>query len=166
MKVTGVTLDKTTLTLNKGQAKILTPTIIPSNATNKEVRWSSSNKAVAGVGSNGKVSAYAPGTATITCTTRNGGFKATCKVTVVIPVTGVTLNKTTYEMSKGKTVTLKATVKPSEATNKKVTWKSSKTSVATVDSSGKVTAVGKGTATITVTTKDGSFKAVCKITVK
>ena len=166
VKVTGITLDRTTLTLNKGQAKILTPTITPSNATNQEVRWSSSNKSVAGVGSNGKVSAYAPGTTTITCTTRNGGLKATCKVTVVIPVTGVTLNKTTYEMSKGKTVTLKATVKPSEATNKKVTWKSSKTSVATVDSSGKVTAVAKGTATITVTTKDGSYKAICKITVK
>ncbi|MBR5355988.1 MAG: Ig-like domain-containing protein, partial [Lachnospiraceae bacterium] len=165
VKVTGITLDRTTLTLGKGQAKILTPTITPANATNQEVRWSSSNKSVAGVGSNGKVSAYAPGTATIICTTRNGGLKATCKVTVVIYATGVTLNKTSYEMSKGKTVTLKATVKPSNATNKKVTWKSSKTSVATVDSSGNVTAVAKGTATITVTTKDGGYKATCKITV-
>ena len=165
VKVTGVTLDKTTLKIKKGGAKILTPTITPSNATNKEVTWSSSNKDVAGVNSSGKVSAYAPGTATITCKTKDGGYTATCKVTVYIAVTGVTVSPTTATLGVGDTKTIKATVKPSDATTKTVTWKSSKTSVATVSSSGKVTAVAAGTATITATTKDGAFTATCKVTV-
>ena len=165
VKVTGVTLDKTTLKIKKGGAKTLTPTITPSNATNKEVTWSSSNKDVAGVNSSGKVSAYAPGTATITCKTKDGGYTATCKVTVYIAVTGVTVSPTSVTLGVGDTKTIKATVKPSDATTKTVTWKSSKTSVAKVSSSGKVTAVAAGSATITATTKDGSFTATCKVTV-
>ena len=82
-----------------------------------------------------------------------------------IPVTGVTLNKTELMLAPGDTVTLIATVEPDSATNKTVTWTSSKTSVATVNSNGLVTAIGKGDATITVITKDGKTTATCLITV-
>lgn len=82
-----------------------------------------------------------------------------------ISVTGVKLNKAELSLEKGKTETLTATIEPSTATNKSVTWESSNTAVATVDQSGKVTAVGAGEATITVTTKDGGKTAECKVTV-
>ncbi len=83
-----------------------------------------------------------------------------------IPVTGVTLDKSNYTLAyKGQTVQLTATVSPDNATDSGVTWKSDSTSVATVEQNGKVTAVAKGTATITVTTADGSYTADCKITV-
>ena len=166
VKVTGVTLDKTSITLKKGAATVITPTVKPTNATNKEVTWSSSNKEIAYVSSAGKVSAYADGTATITCKTKDGGYTATCKVTVNTPVTGITLNKTSATINKGKTIQLKATIKPEDATNKGITWTSSNTSVATVSTAGKVTGKAKGTATITAKTKDGGYKATCKVTVK
>lgn len=82
-----------------------------------------------------------------------------------VSVTGVTLDKTTAELTVGETVTLTATVAPDNATNKNVTWSSDNTAVATVDENGKVTAVGEGTATITVTTEDGNFTASCTVTV-
>ena len=89
----------------------------------------------------------------------------TVKSTATVAVTGVTLDQTSLDMKVGDTETLTATVAPTDATNKAVTWKSSKESVATVDADGKVTAVGAGTATITVTTTDGSFTATCTVTV-
>ena len=164
---TGVTLNKTSATLtSKGQTLSLTATVSPSNAANKNVTWKSSNTSVAIVDSNGKVTAVGNGTATITVTTASGGKTATCKVTVSIATTGVTLNQTSATLtSKGQTVTLIATVLPSDAANKNVTWKSSNTAVATVDSNGTVTAVGNGTATITVTTVSGGKTATCKVIV-
>ena len=93
-------------------------------------------------------------------------YKSTLTVKVpTVGVTGVTLNKTTLPLTVGDTETLTATVAPTDASNKAVTWKSSKESVATVDADGKVTAVGAGTATITVTTTDGEKTATCKVTV-
>ena len=93
-------------------------------------------------------------------------YKSTLTVKVpTVGVTGVTLNKTTLPLTGGDTETLTATVAPTDASNKAVTWKSSKESVATVDADGKVTAVGAGTATITVTTTDGEKTATCKVTV-
>ena len=88
------------------------------------------------------------------------------KPSTTIPVTSVKLNKTSQTIEKGATVSLTATVNPSNATNKNVTWKSSNTKVATVDQNGKVKGTAKGTATITVTTKDGAKTATCKVTVK
>ena len=170
--VQSVTLNKAKESLLKGNTITLVATINPSNATNKGVTWSSSNSSVAKVDQNGKVTAVGKGTATITVTTKDGAKKATCTIIVteeskpvVIPVTSVALNKTKESLLESKTTTLTATINPSNATNKGVTWSSSNKSVATVDQSGKVTAVGKGTATITVTTKDGSKKATCTITV-
>ena len=171
VKVTGITLNKTTASVVKGKTVALTATVTPDTATDKTIKWTTSNKNVATVSTDGVVTAKAAGTAIITATAADdSGVKATCKITVtnpVVKVTKVTLNKTTASVVKGKTLTLTATVTPTNATNKKVTWKSSNTKIATVDGNGKVTAVAAGTATITCTAADGSGKsAACKITVK
>ncbi|MBQ2675079.1 MAG: InlB B-repeat-containing protein [Prevotella sp.] len=255
--VSGVTLDKTSLTLNQGASETLTATVAPSNALDKSVTWSSSNTSVATV-SNGKVTAVGAGTATITVKTNDGGKTASCNVTVkamylldlqgnldgvdynslgsfgtadvyvngtrvaddvsdyctqwpagttyeikdikaksgytylgrtsagslsgtitgntyIFPafetyhgVTGVTLNKTylgLWRFAGPKSEQLIATVSPSNATNKNVTWTSSNSSIAKVDSNGTVTAVSTGQAVITVTTVDGGKTASCNVTV-
>lgn len=161
VKAAAPKLSKSTLSLNVGK----TSTLTVSNTT-KTITWSTSNKKVATVSSKGKITARKKGTATITA--KVGTTKLTCKVTVKQPVTKVKLSKSSAALTaKGQTVTLTTTITPSNATNKAVTWKSSDTKVATVSSSGKVTAVANGTATITATSKDGSKKsATCKVTVK
>ena len=168
--VTRVTLNITILPLQPNKTSKLTATVGPSDADNKAVKWKSSNTKVATVGSTGKVTAIGKGTATITATAADGsGENATCKVTVVTPkrsVSSVTLNKSSLTLQVGKTQILKVTVKPTNADIKDVIWTSSDTKVATVDSKGKVKAIGKGTATITATAADGSGKnAACKVTV-
>lgn len=160
-KSASIKLNKKTLTVNKGAYKQLKATIT-KNSTDK-VTWSSSNKKVATVDKNGVVVGVKKGTATITAKT-SSGKKETCKVTVKIPSTKVKLNKTKVTLAKGKSVTLKATLTPTNSTDK-LTWTSSNKKVATVTSKGKVTAVKKGTATITVKTTSGK-KATCKVTVK
>ena len=166
--VTGVTLNKTALALTVGGSDTLVADISPSNATNTNVTWVSSNTSVATV-TNGTVTAVAAGTATITVTTADGGKTATCTVTVVavgvtIPVTGVTLNKTALALTVGGSDTLLVDISPSNATNTNVTWVSSNPSVAIVNN-GTVTAVAAGTATITITTADGGKTATCAVTV-
>ena len=167
-KVTGVSLNKGSLTLDVGESDTLTATITPNNATNPNVTWSSNNESVATV-NNGVVTAIKAGTATITVTTEDGNKTATCAVSVAaatVPVTGVTLNKTSTSLYVGDTETLTPTITPDNATNKNVTWSSDDTSVATVDASGLVTAVARGTAVITATAADGSgANATCTVTV-
>ena len=166
--VTGVTLDKSTLTMTVGEDVTLKATVKPDDATDKTVTWASDKTSVATVDENGKVSAKAAGTAVITVTTKDGGKTAKCTVTVKaasVAVTGVSLDKTTLTLTEGESATLKATVKPDDASNKQVTWSSDKESVATVDENGKVTAKAAGTAVITVTTKDGGKKATCSVSV-
>ena len=254
--VTGVTLNKATLSLVAGTKGFLTATLAPTNATNKTISYTSSQPSVATVDStSGTVTAVAAGTATITVTTADGSKTATCEVTVTaapasitinsitdkrpgeavtvsgtnnlgtisikvirpdttvlyvntvnetnysdtltipsnaalgkytvvvgqgtttatitfnvvsagIPVTGVTLNKATLNLVAGTKGFLTATLVPTNATNKTISYASSNPSVATVDStSGTVTAVAAGTATITVTTADGSKTATCEVTV-
>ena len=165
VSVTGVNLNKSSLTLLVGGSETLTATVAPSNATNKRVSWSSSNTSVVTVDSNGKVNAVSGGTATITATTEDGGKTASCSVTVNVPVTGVGLNKSSLSIVVGNTELLVATIVPSDATNQSVSWTSSNTSVATVSSSGLVTARAIGDATITVTTADGSKTSTCAVTV-
>ena len=167
IKVTGVTLNQTSISIVPGGGERLTATVTPADATNKNVTWKSSNEAIATVDANGIVIGVASGTATITVTTEDGGYTATCAVEVinVVNVTGVTLNKTTLKLGKGASETLTATVVPGDAYNKNVTWTSSDPAVATVDASGKVTGVAKGTATITVTTEDGGHTATCAVEV-
>ena len=259
--VTGVTLDKATVTLIEQETVTLKATVKPANAANKKVTWSSDKPDVAAVDKDGKVTAHKAGEATITVTTTDGGKTASCKVTVTakapptptyvisfsvdgtggtlkakadgvtetdkspisvekdktvtftakpadgyevekwtvngtavannvsttyshkvttavmvkvsfkalppaaVAVTGVTLDKATVTLIEQETVTLKATVKPANAANKKVTWSSDKPDVAAVDKDGKVTAHKAGEATITVTTTDGGKTASCKVTV-
>ena len=163
--VESVTLDKSSLELNEGETATLTATVKPDNASDKTVTWSSSKTSVATVDANGKVTAVAEGNATITA--KAGNKSATCSVTVtknVVAVESITLDKSSLELNEGETATLVATVKPDNATNKTVTWSSSRTSVATVDANGKVTAVAEGTATITA--KAGDKTATCSVTVK
>ncbi|WP_066371649.1 DUF4350 domain-containing protein [Bacillus sp. FJAT-27264] len=171
--VTGVTLDKATLNLKAGESDELKATVTPDKASNKAVTWSTSNAKVATVDASGKVTAIAEGTATIKVTTEDGKFEATSEVTVSpkdssgenTPVTGVTLDKATLNLKAGESDELKATVTPDKASNKAVTWSTSNAGVATVDASGKVTAIAEGTATITATTEDGKFQATSEVTV-
>ena len=168
IKVTGVTLDMTSMELVVGEGKNLTATITPADATNQNVAWTSSDATVATVDDNGKVTAVKVGTATVTVTTQDGGKTATCRVTVkaaTVAVTGVTLNKSTLSLIEGTSETLTATITPADATDKELTWTSSDATVATVDANGKVTAVKAGEATVTVTTRDGGKTATCRVTV-
>ncbi len=166
--VTGVSLNKTTMSLTVNQTETLTATITPANATNKNATWTSSNANVATVSASGLVTAKAAGTATITIKTTDGSKTATCNVTVTtstVSVIGVSLNKTAMSLTMNQTETLTATIAPANATNKNVTWSSSNANVATVSTSGLVTAKAAGTATITVKTTDGSKTATCNVTV-
>ena len=162
--VTGITFDKETATIIEGETTTLVATIEPSNATDKTVTWTSDNEEVATVNNSGVVTAVKAGTATITATA--GGYSATCVVTVekkVIAVTGISLNKSTATITEGGTETLTATVEPSDATDKTITWASDNEEVATVNG-GVVTAVKAGTATITATA--GNYSATCVVTVE
>ena len=164
VSVTGISLDNSSKELGVGESFTLTATVKPDNATDKGITWSSDNPGAATV-SGGKVTGVAPGAAVITATTNDGGFTASCTVTVVQKVTGVSLDRKSLELRKGETFRLTASVTPKDATNKAVEWKSSAASVASVSKEGLVTAVSKGKATITVTTKEGGFSATCAVTV-
>ena len=167
--VTEVTLDKTELTLTEGETETLTATVKPDSADNRKVTWSSDKTEVATVGGDGRVTAVKAGEAVVTVTTEDGGKTATCRVTVkakAVNVTEVTLDKTELTLTEGETETLTATVKPDSADNRKVTWSSDKTEVATVGGDGRVTAVKAGEAVVTVTTEDGGKTATCRVTVK
>lgn len=163
--IISITLDKQTLTMNKGTETTLKATINPSETTDdKTLTWKSSKESVAKVDAFGKVQAITAGTTTITVTTSNN-LSATCVVTVETPITSITLDKPTLTMNKGTEATLQATINPSDATmDKTLTWTTSKESVVTVDGSGKIQAMGAGTATITVTTSN-NLKATSEITV-
>jgi uncharacterized protein YjdB len=164
--VTGVTLDKSTMSIVHYAMGTITATVTPSTATNYAINWSSSNSAVASVNSSGGVTGVSVGTATITATTVDGSYTATCTVTVTpVAVTGIDLDYSSISIGKQVTKQLTAIVNPSNADNKNVTWSTSNAAVATVSSSGLVTAVDVGTATITVTTADGGYTATCTVTV-
>ena len=166
--VTSVNLNKTSLTLTQGETETLVATVSPEDATNKSVIWSSSDSSIASINSSGLVTAVVPGTAVITGMTVDGSKTATCTVTVTalnIPVSSVSLKKSSISLFTGETETLVAKVSPEDATNKSVIWSSSDSSIASVNSSGLVTAVVPGTAVITVMTADGSKSATCTVTV-
>jgi alpha-amylase len=164
--VTGVTVSPTSATINVGATQQLTATIAPTNATNKNVTWTSSNSAVATVSASGLVTGIASGSATITVSSVDGSKTAACAITVnAIAVTGVTLSPTSASISVAGTQQLTATIAPTNATNKNVTWTTSNSAIATVSSSGLVTGVASGSATITVTTASGTKTATSAITV-
>jgi len=166
--VTGITLNKTAITLNEGQEQTLTAVVAPNNANDKTLNWTSSNTSIATVDVNGKVIAVSKGSAIITAAANDGsGISASCSITVNRLVTSIQLDKTSLYIYNGKTATIIATVLPSSASNTSVSWASSNTSVATVSSSGVVTGVTRGNTIITASAKDGSgVKATCEVEVK
>ncbi len=163
--VKSVKLNKTSITIAVGKTTIITPTVSPKSASNKDVTWKSSDNDVVTVNKNGKLTAKAPGYAVITCTSVDGGKTAECTVFVNQPVKSVKLNKTKAIIDIDEKLTLKATIKPSNASNKALKWTSSNKKVVKVTSKGVLKPVSTGTATITVTTVDGGLKATCKVTV-
>ena len=162
-----VSLNKTELSIEKGKTESLIATVMPEDATNKHLVWSSSDTQVAAVDNDGTVTALKGGTATVTVALDgNPELHATCLVTVIANAESVSLNKTELSIEKGKTESLIATVMPEDATNKHLVWSSSDTQVAAVDNDGTVTALKGGTATVTVAL-DGNpeLHATCLVTV-
>lgn len=157
-----VGLNKTKLIVGVGKAVTLKATVYPTSLSDKSVTWTCSNPRVAKVTSGGKVIGVHTGLATIKCTSVATGLSSTCKVTIG----SVDLCKSKVTIKKGKKITLKATVYPTSLSNKKVTWKSSNTKVATVTSSGKVKGLKAGTAIITCTSVATGLSSTCKVTVK
>lgn len=166
IKVTGVSLNKETVSLELNKTYQLYATIVPETATNKAVIWSSRNTSIATVSKDGLVTAKSQGNTVVTVKTLDGGYTASCLVSVSkVSVTGITLNKTSLNIEIGKPVMLISTITPNNATNKAVIWSSNNSSIASVDKFGIVTGKLAGTAKITVTTVDGNYKATCDITV-
>ena len=166
IRVESIELDSEELELIEGNSISLVATILPKDAENQNVIWSSSNKAVASV-KDGEVTAVSVGEATITAKSEDGGKKATCVVTVNpkhIPVSAISLDKTEVAMNPDDKVMLTATIAPENASNKSVLWSSSDESIATVKD-GEVAALKVGEAIITATSEDGGKKATCKVTV-
>jgi uncharacterized protein YjdB len=165
--VTGITMSATTAAIDINTTKQLTVTIAPSNATNKNVSWSSSNAAIVTVDANGLITAQAVGTVVITATTIDGAKITTCTVTVSAPisVTGLRIIPDADTLDVNATKQLIAYITPNNATNKTVTWSSSNTKVATVLANGLVTAIAGGTTIISAISQDGSIAGVCTITV-
>ena len=161
--VTGIKLSLTSATVYVKKTLTLKATITPTSVSNSTVQWVSSNTAVATV-SNGVVTGVAPGSATITAIS-SSGISARCTITVTdVPVSSVTLSKTSISILIGSAYQLTATVLPADAKNKTLTWTSSNVTIATVDTTGKVTAKALGTATITAKSNNGKT-AACLVTV-
>lgn len=166
IKATDVKIRSTSASIIPGAKYSLTPEVLPSDASDKTLLFTSSDPEVATVNSSGMITGVGVGSATITAKTKDGSkIVKTCKVTVTYPVENITLNKTSVTLKVGKTISLKAAVSPSYATNQDVTWVSSNKSVATVSSDGVITAKKEGKVEITVTTKEGKKTAICVVTI-
>ena len=172
--VTGIVVDAWSVDLEVGQTRQVVASVVPSNATNQTINWWSQNQSVATVSQGGLITAKSEGYSLVTATTDDGGHSYNVHVNVsasssgggstTVPVTGVSLNKSSTSLMVGKTEILTATVTPTNATNKAVTWNSNNPTVATVDK-GTIRANAKGSATITVRTSDGNKTATCAVTV-
>lgn len=166
--VTGVRVSPSQLSLQAGGSGTLTATISPTDAANLDVSWTSSDTSVATVDSNGRVTAVSAGTATITAETEDGGYRSSCTVTVTPPagsVTQIEIGLGYIAMEVGDEQRLDVTVGPSTVADRSVSWTSSDTSVATVDSNGNVKAVTPGTAILTVKANNGGLTASCMVAV-
>ena len=162
--VTGITVNNSSVTLSVTQTVQITSSIVPVNATNQNIQWSTSNSGVATV-VNGLITAVSVGTANIVVTTVDGSFTATVAVTVQIGVTSVSVNPSSVTLRPNQTTQITATVLPSNAPNKTVTWSSSNTNVARVSNTGLITSVANGSATITVRTQNNNRTATVSVTV-
>ena len=167
--VTGIRVTPETYRMtNIGENIQLEVTVLPTDATNKEVKWTSTNEAICMV-ANGKVIATGFGTAVVLATTTDGGFTASCAIVVEkesVPVTSIEISQTSAKLQKGETLQLSATVKPNNATNKNVVWKSSNESICIVSQSGLMVALNEGSAIITVVPENGIGQAQCVVSVE
>lgn len=164
--VTGVTIEPSEAELTAGSSTKLTATVLPENATNKNVVYSVDDESILSVDQDGNITGLSLGTATVTVTTEDGGFTASAEITVIpVQVTGVSISPKSVSVALGHTIQLTASITPSNAANKNLSWSVSDETIISVDGQGTVTGLSGGTATVTVTTEDGGFSASAEITV-
>ncbi len=161
--VSGVTLDKSEVDLLVGQTLNLNATVAPANATCKNIIWSSNNPDYVSVDENGKVTALDGGRVTITATTKDNAFVASCVINSIVPVKDISLGYNEVEAYVGEEFTMYYTFAPENPTDIEVEWSSSNEDVATVSEDGTVKILSEGKVTITVTSNDGGFKDSCVI---
>lgn len=166
----GISLNQSEIEIVEDESSQIIATVLPENASNRNVTWTSSDISVAMVSPDGTVYAIKPGQATIMATTVDGGFVALCKVTVkakVIKATAIRLSHTYQTMAIGETLQLNAALEPENITNSNISWTSTNPNVATVNPTGLIHALAQGTTQIIATTTDGSnLSAICEITVE
>lgn len=166
-EISTITLDKHEISLKVGETNQLNVSIYPSSDSDKPLVWKSTDENILNVDENGLVTALKPGKASIVATLKTYiDVVETCEVTVIQPVTGITLNETSLTMTQlGEMKQLVANVLPEDASNKEVKWTSSNAAVCSVSESGMVVATGYGEATVIATTVDGGFPAACVVNV-
>lgn len=145
---TSITLDHEELTIAVGETAVITATVLPENATNKEVEWTSSHEGLVRVSQDGEVTGIAQGSCTIYARLKNNGLTASCLVKVVVPVSSITISPKELKMKQTATYPLHATVSPNNASNKQIKWVSLNEELAVVDQNGVVTALKEGTVKI------------------
>ena len=168
VEVSDVALDKAELEIIKGESYQFTVTLKPEDATDKTLSWSSSDNNVVTVDGSGKITAVETGKTTVTVKTSNSAQSASCEITVIpatVSVTGINIDNWVINLPVGETEAVRYTIHPEDATDTEVTFSSDNTGVVAVDSDGTLVGVSAGTATVTVTTKDGGFSSVCTVNV-
>ena len=165
--VSEIILSKQELRLNVSETYQFEANVLPANASNKAIRWESSNAEIGTVDETGFFTAIAPGETVITCyATDESGVSTQCQTVVIQPVTSIMLNEHKLELEKDKSIQFVATIEPVNATDKRVTWSSSEPEIVSVNETGVIEALKEGEAIITVATLDGSFlDDECKVTV-
>jgi uncharacterized protein YjdB len=164
--VQNITLNTRSISLLKGATFQAIATIIPSNATNKTVLWSSAIARVVTVSNSGLITAVGNGTGIISAFSQDGNKTASIIVRVTTPVSSIQLNQISLNLTRNTTRQLASIISPSTASNRSVTWSTSNSAIATVSSSGNVRGIAIGSAVITAQTLDGSFRAACNVTVR
>ena len=164
--VTSVSVDPSSVEMEIGETCALSATVLPEDATNPMITWTSSDPAVVTVSAEGVLTAVSAGSASVSAAA--GGKQATCSVTVkakVVPVESIVVSPSELKLEMGSTAILNVVISPADATDSSVSWTSSDESVATVSSEGLVTGVAVGTVSVTATTTDGGFSSNCVVTV-
>ena len=163
IKEKGISFTTKQISLDNGASSRLTVVWNPDNVANKTLEWSTTNTAVADIDSDGVVYAMGAGTAVITAKSKNG-YVAQCEVTVLQPVTEMSINYSGYDFYEGSSIQLSATVAPDNASDKTLRWSSSDPSVATVDQNGLVKGIAPGQAIITVKSSN-DLELTCAVTI-
>jgi uncharacterized protein YjdB len=168
VRASGVAIDRPSMSVKVGSNVQMTATVLPADASDKSVTWSVANEAIATVTPDGVVTGIAEGKTGITATTIDGGFTANAEVTVLaadIPVSGVTLNKSSVKFFIGFSERLTVAITPADATNQTVFWKSANTAVSSINAAGTVVGIAEGKTHVTAETEDGGFTATAEVIV-